>query len=114
MIWQKGSLPEGAGIAPVSHIHRMAFMRPNPSTLMMPLVIRRTWLMPRVSSQMMAFIRWWPFSSTATVPDHWVVQETATMSSAGTSFLASTFFAVDMMPFHQSSGSCSAPPPGKR
>ena len=46
--------------------------------------------------------------------DHCVVHDTATMSSGGTSFLASTFFAVPMMPFHQSSGFCSAPPPGYR
>ncbi|MBT9160917.1 MAG: hypothetical protein DDT27_01602 [Dehalococcoidia bacterium] len=70
--------------------------------------------LPRESSQMRAFIKGLPSLSTATVPDHCVVQQTATISSTDTSPLASNLRDDLMMAPHHSSGLCSAPPPGRR
>lgn len=52
--------------------------------------------------------------TTGPVPDHWVVQDTAAMSPAEISAASSEERAAKTTALHQSSGSCSAPPPGRR
>src|SRR6516162_11290155 len=54
----------------------------------------------------------WQRSSTATVPDHWAVQATATTDPAGTSASLISRDDTAVIRSHHCSGSCSAPPPG--
>ena len=74
----------------------------------------RTYLAPRISIQIMAFIRGFPCRSTATVPAHWVEAAMATTSSGLTSPLPKRRFDVAMIAAHQSPGFCSAPPSGNK
>ena len=69
---------------------------------------------PRESIQITARVNGAPSAPTATVPDHWAVQPTPMIRSAAAPPWARTDRAAAVMADHQSSGSCSAPPPGRR
>ncbi len=65
-----------------------------------------------MSIQRMQFVSGVPASSTGTVPSPCVLQHTAATSAAGPSWRASSRRVAATMARHQSSGRCSAPPPG--
>ena len=69
---------------------------------------------PRESIQMTAAISGAPSAPTATVPDHWAVHPTPTISSGATAASPSARREAEQMADHHSSGSCSAPPPSSR
>ncbi len=69
---------------------------------------------PRESIQITARINGSPSAPTATVPDHWAVHPTPMMRSTGTPPSANATRVATTMADHQSAGSCSAPPPGRR
>src|SRR5580700_10584391 len=71
-------------------------------------------VLPRESIQITAGRSGVPASSTATVPDHCAVHPTPTTLDGWTDDCSSARRAAVTMAVHHASGSCSAPPPGRR
>ena len=107
-----GSLPVGDGMPPVSFTQRRMRGRLMPCMLSGPPNCRRRCGAPRMSIQRMQSVSGAPASSTGTVPSLWVLQQTAATSAAGPSWRARSRRVAATTARHQSSGRCSAPPPG--
>ena len=83
-MWAIGSFPDPDGAPPVVLIHRRTRSGPKPSNLIGPEPVRsRRYGAPRESIQMIALPRGSPALSTATVPDHCDVTDTAMISVLG-------------------------------
>src|SRR5438094_8253706 len=110
-MWLIGSAPLGEGAPAVRRTQVRMARGAYPATL--PPMRLRMCLAPLVSIHWMLEATGVPSASTGTVLAHCPVTLTATTSDASTAPDASPSRARSQTSCHQSSASCSAPPPGR-